>query len=55
MSGPAEGLQIKFFDFFPGPWGFAQKLEAGLDAGLEIEAADVDDASQLEPAVMLEK
>lgn len=46
-----DGTHVKFFDFGAGPRSAAEELETGFDAGVEIEAADVDAAAEFGPAV----
>ena len=46
----AEIIEVKVLDFFSRPRGFPQKGETGFNAGIEIEAANVDLAGQSFPA-----
>lgn len=47
-----QGLQIKFFDFLPGPRGFTQELQAGGQAGIAGKTIDIDVSRQIFPAVL---
>jgi hypothetical protein len=51
----APDADIKLFYFLSGPGRFAQKREAGLDAGVEPEAPDVNDTTQVFPPKMFNK
>ena len=48
-----HGHEVEVFHFLPRPVRLAQELEARLDAGVQIEAADGDDAAHFLPAVMV--
>ncbi len=44
-------MQVQGLYFLPGPGRFAQEFQAGLDAGLVLEAIDVNILRQPLPAV----
>lgn len=46
------GFQIEGFDLFPGPWCFAQELEARIDGGILGKAVDGDLLPQPFPAIV---
>ena len=52
MSYLHRSLLVQLLDLGPRPVGLAQKLQAGLDAGVELEAAHVDALGEAFPAVM---
>jgi hypothetical protein len=47
-----QGVQIELLDLGAGPGGLAEELEAGLDAGIEVEAVDADVLAETFPAVV---
>jgi len=47
--------QIEIFDFIPGPWGFPQKLQTGLDAWIIIKAPYIDNSAQFTPPEIFHK
>src|SRR5688572_8513883 len=50
-----DGTHVKFFDFGAGPRSAAEELETGFDAGVEIEAADVDAAAKFGTSVFFDE
>jgi hypothetical protein len=47
------GPDVEILHFLAGPWGFTQKGEAGLNARITLETADLDPESEFLPAVVL--
>lgn len=45
----------QLFDFFPCPGCFAQKSQAGFDAGILLKAANIDFPSQGFPSIVLDQ
>lgn len=50
-----QGVDVEGFDFFAGPRGAAEEDEAGLDAGLPVEAIDRNHAAKHFPAVVFDE
>ena len=51
LPGPAFVTQVQGFNFFSGPGGPSQKLEAGFDARVMSKTPDADDPSHFLPAM----
>ena len=47
------GPDVEVLHFLAGPWGFSQKGEAGFNARITLETADLDPESEFLPAVVL--
>ena len=44
--------KVKLFHFGASPGSFSEELQAGFNAGVEIEAANIDNTAQLGPSVV---
>ena len=55
LAPDIQTLHVQILHFLPGPWGFAQKGQAGFDRGIVGKTVDPDEVSQLGPTVKIDQ